>query len=183
MRKALNERERSVGAAFALAGLASDGAELIPDLLKALRRESLELMQAAEKAVPAVGVTAIPHLVKALKDRALSSTAADLLRSLRAVARPALADLLALADNRSELPSTRSSAINALSAVGADAAPAVGRLIAIACGEKESSVRVNALRAVHAIGVQNAADQDALTRLVDDPDASVAAAARDILKR
>lgn len=182
IRKALPDRDRQQHAVKAVGALGADGAEFVPELLKLLRQEDFQLREPISKAVVAIGAPAVPHLIKALKERGLCADAASLLGDLRAVAKPAMPDLMTLAENRTELAAARSNALNALNALGADAAAVVPRILKLARGEKESSVRVNALRAVAAIGVKDPSDKQVLDLLAKDPDPEVAKAARDAIK-
>jgi HEAT repeat protein len=182
IRKALADHERELHAFTAAGALGANGAELVPDMLKALRREAAIGFEQVTKAAVAIGEPAVPHLIKALKDRALSSHAVNTLAGMGRAARAAMPDVMQLAEDKSQLVGVRGSAASAVGSIGMEAAaPYVGRLLALARADKEQSVRINSLRTLLAVGVTDPADKDTLAAIANDPDASVAKAARDLM--
>jgi len=178
VRKALGDRARQIPALGAIEKLGPDGAELVPDMLKTLRREELGMREAAAKAARAVGAAAVPHLVAALKDRSISYSVVLIIGDLGPTAKDAAGDLAAVLENRTEMAIVRGSAATSLGQIGVAAAPYLSRMLAVAATDKDTSVRVNVLGAVAILGATEAADRETLQRLTTDDATDVAAAAR-----
>lgn len=130
IRRSLGDRSCQLAAMRAVEELGPAGAELVPDLLLALREETLELNEAAGKAVVKIGASATPHLIGGLKRRVSSYSAVVMLRELGAEASGATDALIALIDDGSDLPLVLSDAATTLGRIGDPAAvPALTRAL------------------------------------------------------
>jgi HEAT repeat protein len=182
IKAAFGDTARASAAAVALGELGPQGAPLVPDLLAVFARGTggAELSENAGAACIAIGAEAVPHLVKGLKERALATRAAELLREMRAVAAPAAQPLLDLALDRTHLPGSRSPAFGALGAIGKPARPLVPKLLAFVCDPKqEGGLRGQAVQAIGAIGSDDpAAVRAALQPFAADPDENFASRVR-----
>lgn len=189
IRAGLIGRDSCDAAVLAIGAAGADGAELIPDMLrmfaKAVPKDGTCIRNAAE-AMDEIGKPALPFLAEGMKQRGQSCAAADILGLMKdkKVVSSAWQALVDLAAKKAELSGSRGSAINALSALralGGDAAPA---LIAIAADPKDDpGVRGQAINALGWIAQQDTAAKNAVSKLVNDKEAVVAAKAKEVLPR
>lgn len=149
IKKALRDRDVQLRVLPAVVALGADAVDLLPDVAKIWRAETIETSRAVNACLTQLGAHAVPFLRKRLKDRHDSYQAARVLGDLGPVARDAVPDLIELSDS---VHFGSTSAISALGRIGDPAAvPHLVELLETATSNDEF-VSIKAWYALTALG-------------------------------
>ena len=185
IRAGLGEADSVRGAIVAAGALGAAGAEFVPAILDAFPQfaDTEGLPEAARGAAKAIGASAVPALTAALKKRAVSDHAAQMLRVLGPIAEPAVPELMVLVVDRGDL-SSRLQAAGAVGAVGKAARKHVPALLEVALDEKEDAkIRGAALRAIGEVGSLDPAVAERIQTLLKSEDERLATSAKDVIEQ